>query len=325
MEQFTIRINAWKRPEQLAVSLQHHASCEGVAQIQVVWCLDQGPPPDWLASQPKVIVEEHSINSLSERFRVLTEPATLGILSVDDDVLRPCLALDAAFDKWTYNPDRLVGLDARSHVVVVESEQKWAYAYLSTTEASNEYSTTLTRAAFVHVDYLHQYMNVMPTSIRDTVNRYFNCEDIALSLWVSSRTNGRPPLLADHWAVKSMVKLYSESGISSTNDHKRKRDECINDFADILHLKKSLKTSRLVHKDDAFSGLFDYGAKADNWNEHERVARLADLVATVQQWKEQGPEALVHDLGQLRTEAAEVAFSKGLIEKTDPWKERFHK
>jgi hypothetical protein len=98
-EKYTIRMNTWKRNEQLVVSLNHHASCEGVAQIQVIWCNSEEEPPLSVVNHPsgKVVVERHTVNSLNERFHILpnTHTPTLGILSLDDDVLRPCQAWDS--------------------------------------------------------------------------------------------------------------------------------------------------------------------------------------------------------------------------------------
>jgi hypothetical protein len=187
-EKFTVRINTWKREEHLKLSIQHHVTCESVLQIQVVWCLDQGPPPTWLleleesSSSPTVVVEQHKVNSLNERFLVQTTPPTAAILSIDDDVIRPCIALDSAFGKWKRNPDRQVGFDARSHTVV--NNDQWKYAYMSTTEKSNQYSITLTRYSFLHRDYLTAYWQVLPANIRQTVADNFNCEDIAMSLLI---------------------------------------------------------------------------------------------------------------------------------------------
>ena len=48
LDMYTIRINTWQRHEQLVVSIEHHAKCEGVAQIQVVWCEDTEPPLELL-------------------------------------------------------------------------------------------------------------------------------------------------------------------------------------------------------------------------------------------------------------------------------------
>ncbi len=98
-EKYTIRMNTWKRNEQLLLSLNHHASCQGVAQIQVVWCNSEEDPPPSILYHPsgKVVVERHTVNSLNERFHILptTNTPTIGILSLDDDVLRPCQAWDS--------------------------------------------------------------------------------------------------------------------------------------------------------------------------------------------------------------------------------------
>ena len=115
-DQYTIRINTWRRPEQLVISVDHHASCPGVAQIQVVWCDKENEPPPELSNYTNVVIERHDENSLNERFNILTPTPTLGILSIDDDVLRPCEAIDAGFFKWVNSPNRMVGFDARIHV-----------------------------------------------------------------------------------------------------------------------------------------------------------------------------------------------------------------
>jgi hypothetical protein len=97
LEHFTIRINTWKRNEQLLVSVNHHASCPGVAQIQLVWCDADEEPPQELHNHPsgKVVIERHELNSLNERFNPLMRPATIGVFSLDDDMLWPCEALDS--------------------------------------------------------------------------------------------------------------------------------------------------------------------------------------------------------------------------------------
>jgi len=267
---YTIRINTFHRSEQLLVSLNHHAKCPGVQQIVVIWCDSQDPPPEEIALHysGKVLIEYHEENTLNERFRVLTPEdgngrLTKGVLSLDDDLLRPCEALDAGFFKWTRNYDRIVGYDPRTHVVskkksnitgkemmehetsVIkeEEEEVWEYGFKSQTLSANSYSMVLLRSAFLHVDYLDYYTEFAPRPMYDAVSHNFNCEDIAMSFFVSALTNGKPPLLADRFAVDNMVKLYSEETISGGYDHKAKRDVCVNDFAELLHLKGNNEAS----------------------------------------------------------------------------------
>ena len=52
----------------------------------------------------KIILERHNANSLNEPWRIVD-----GSLVLDDDVLRRCEALDAAFVRWTRHPDRRYG------------------------------------------------------------------------------------------------------------------------------------------------------------------------------------------------------------------------
>ena len=314
-EFYTVRINTWQRPDQLRISVDHHLSCPGVVQVQVVWCTAQGPPPDWL-SESNAVVEEHEHNSLNERFFLLNPSPTYGIFHVDDDVLRPCLALDAAFFRWTDHPDRMVGMDARTHV---SADGGWKYGYMSTTQQTNRYSLTLTRAAFVHVDYMESYGTALPAEIRKTVDEHLNCEDIAMSLWVSSWTNGQVPLLADAWAMKSMVKLYSKAAISGSKGHKAIRDHCVDRFAELLDLKSRLKAAKLEHSEHR---LFECGDRVPNVHPPDRIRRREALEAQIALWKHNST-AMNEDLAQARYHMSMPAFHAGLLEGTSVWKERY--
>ena len=241
-EQYTVRVNTWKREKQLKIVLSHLLTCPMVAQIQVVWCTAQGPIPAWLHHPPpRILVEEHTDNSLNARFDAMSHVPTAGVLSQDDDVIRPCEAMDAGFALWMMNPDRMVGFDARGHGISKDDNGHWTYVALSGTQQSNKYSLALTRFAFLHRDYLTSYSHNMSAVIRKRVAENLNCEDIAMSFWISALTNGQPPLLADAWAMHTQMKLSSEAAISNTSGHKSLRHDCVNDFAEILHLKERLQ------------------------------------------------------------------------------------
>jgi len=318
-EMFTVRINSWKRAELLETSVAHHASCPGVAQVQVVWCNDQGEPPPNLSNYEKVVIERHPVNSLNERFHLISEPPTIGILSIDDDVLRPCDAIDAGFFKWTHNPERMVGFDARSHIVVNPQTNEWSYSYLSTTKQTNQYSMTLPRYAFLHRDYLRWYMNDMPPLIIETVANNLNCEDIAMSFMVSHYTDGKPPLLADYWAMRTQIKLFVESSISyNATIHKAKRDACVDEFADLLNLKGKLVSTTFVHKGDPFSCGADGKTSEKIHNDRQRHHQnLVNYLKTLSKHN------LTRAVTRLTQEASKDAYFKGLIHKTSPWKKRW--
>ncbi|CAJ1895816.1 unnamed protein product [Cylindrotheca closterium] len=321
LEQYTIRMNTWRRPEQLLVSVDHHASCNGVAQIQVIWCDKENEPPPELFNYSKVVVERHDQNSLNERFRILSPAPTLGILSIDDDALRPCEALDDGFFKWTRHPDRMIGFDARVHV---ENEDgSWKYGYMSTMEKSNSYSLSLTRYCFIHKGYMDMYMNALPASILNNIAEHFNCEDIAMSFMISSLTKGRPSLLADLWAIKSMVKLYVEEKISGGKSHKSLRDECVNTFAEIMGLKdgpNKLQPQPYLHKKDT---LFECGDIPDKGTSHPKTKREKDLDELKASWHRVGGTAMTNEIRSLMSKTGFAAYQRGLIQKSDKWKDRF--
>ena len=377
-DKYTIRINTYRRNEQLLLSINHHAKCESVAAIHVIWCDTENSPPNDVVnhSSGKVIIEYHAINSLNERFKILlledtTPTTTLGILSLDDDVLRPCIALDTAFIRWTRHPERMVGFDARTHVIVPvvtndnnaaddnnnnnnnednnsgasennnymndnDKTTRWKYGYMSTTETSNHYSMTLPRSSFIHRDYYNLYTRALPRSIYIYVAQNLECEDVAMSFLISSLTYGKPPLLADYWAVKSMSKLYSRTKISGGKDHKATRDACVNDFASLLGLKENgkypLQFGKLLHSGD--KRFFGYGAEEEertsitnNNNDGDSIMlskRLLDVVATMQKLRtSKTNEEHMAWLNKEKYIAQMEARSVGMIENTPEWKARW--
>lgn len=52
-------------------------------------------------------------------------------------------------------------------------------------------------AAFYHKYYNYLYSLVMPQAIRDKVDEYMNCEDIAMNFLVSHMTR-QPPVKVNH-------------------------------------------------------------------------------------------------------------------------------
>jgi len=195
---------------------------------------------------------------------------------------------------------------------------------MSTTEHSNKYSLSLPRYCFIHKDYLDSYMTKLPRPIFTHVHEVLNCEDIAMSFWISRLTGGLPPLLADTWARKSMVKLYSPETISGTSGHKKLRDACVNDFADQLGLKGMLKKDKIIH---GHEHLFECGAAGANeppanWR---LVDRNADLEKKIHHWKHLPNDKALSEVSKLRSHMIRHAYVLGLIADTSPWKERWHK
>ncbi|KAL9187563.1 hypothetical protein ACHAXT_001666 [Thalassiosira profunda] len=349
--QYTIRMNTWHRNEQLLISLDHHAGCEGAASIQVVWCDPANDPPPGVADHPsgKVVVERHARNSLNERFRILDESdtPTLGILSLDDDVLRPCEALDAAFVRWTRHPERIVGFNARSHRIdrklrdAGSQEERrgaaWEYGMVG---KSGLYSLTLpSKSCFLHRDYLDYYTAHLPREVYGHIDEHFECEDVAMSYFVSALTGGRPPLLADYWATESVLELYTRNGISWKDGHIDTRNICVNDFAEYLGLKEGkrtphsaeivpLKEGRLLSNEGGT--FFGYGDEPESWSGVDPSSllspRLRGLVEELQRRESlSGPNVIKNYewMTQLRDTMEGKAKKAGLVKGSTEWKMRW--
>ena len=331
-----MRINTFRREDLLRTAIDHYLTCgQVVAEIVVVWCTAQGTVPSWLRETmarlehpsinqdsyiPPLYIEEHPINSLNERFRMLHPPKTPAVLSVDDDVFRPCLALELGFAKWRQHPYAMVGYDARAHT------RDWKYAYLSTVQKTNQYSISLTRYAFVHEFYYETYFSHMPSPIREFVDKHFNCEDIAMSLWITSNvvrwqqnqdldpfTTSATPLLVDCWAMQPLqIKLRKtekdSKAISSTADHKFIRDSCIEKFTDWLDLHSAeFKLETLVQSHPSTFQSCGVQVPLDLNEYAENLPQLTEL--------SQGKHGDMRSyLMGLKQEAAANALSLGLVE-----------
>jgi len=316
-EKYTVRINTWRRNPQLLHCVDHYATCPGVAAVHIVWNDPENAPPEKLAKHRSgmVVVEDHTaVNSLNERF-VVPEggaPSTKGILCVDDDLFYPCEALDAGFFKWTRSPNRMVGYDRRLHDDSSPSGE-WKYGFLSLSKNRTEYSITLTRHAFIHVDYLQIYTNHLPQGIRNIIHRYKNCEDIAMSYLVSSMTEGLPPLLADDWAMQSQIKLHVEERISGTDDHKPVRDTCVHVFALFfgLHPGQESPLGKAKYAEIYNDGKRYFPPIGDSLSQMNR--REAELWKSLDSWTHRNYKYM---RAKLIRKATNIAAPTGIVEGT---------
>jgi hypothetical protein len=172
-------------------------------------------------------------------------------------------------------------------------------------------------------------MTDLPRPIFDKVAKELNCEDIAMSFMVSSLTGGKPPMIADFWIIKSMVKMYSGVTISGNASHKRVRDECVDSFAEILGLKEGpnqlTKAQYTIKNQPA-----DCSHRALPPSENEQVAAMLSqnerkqaLDEKIAKWCADNFQDLRSDLSLMMKRAALEAYKRGLIEGSSIWKETY--
>ena len=147
-----------------------------------------------------------------------------------------------------------------------------------------------------------------------------------MSFMVSSLTGGLPPLLADFWAIKTMVKMHVDKKISGTKNHKSIRDDCVDSFAEILGLKarsKRLRKEEYIHKKDH---MFECGSpvtisrhdtNSSFTNERQRL-----LEEQIKIWKAEGFKAMQKDLNRMMGKTALLAHQQGFLAKPESRKQR---
>jgi len=261
-DRFTVVLNTFKRPALLLRALRHYATCGSqVAAIRVVWS-EQRPPPDATSldgasfhlldlgrDAPPVRYDAHPTTSINNRFAPLAEPAGAAVFSVDDDMVVPCAALADAFAAWRAAPHALVGFYPRLHERVAAPAACGVgaaarYRYISAEPAlllRGRFSLILTKAAFLHADYLRMYTHAMPAAVRDFVGSRRECEDIAMAFLIANATRGaveavnpsvwvRPPF--GFW-LGAKLDGVGRSGISSgqVKGHHALRGGCIAYFS----------------------------------------------------------------------------------------------
>ena len=149
-----------------------------------------------------------------------------------------------------------------------------------------------------------------------------------MTLLVSAATNGKPPLLANPWARKSLIKLFQLNAISGGDDvakqeeHRRLRNSCADTFASLLGLKEGNSQLQTEHflVQHLTKGEYDSAPFSD-----EDQVPVESIVEREQQLIRQwdGVASKVSLTKQWMKEASSEARERGLLAKTEEWERRW--
>lgn len=282
---FSVVINTFKRPTRLAEAVKHYAdTCgrrAGIDQVFIIWADQEESPPDPSSfftpsslksnrrrknrSDVKMVkVEKDSLNS---RFLPLDNLVSQSIFMVDDDIRVDCASLYQGFTAWKSHPSAMVGYYPRlatpGRGQSIESHE---YVYYSwpTVYWRHQMNFVLTKASFLHRRYMELYSApTHPQEIKDYVNTYFNCEDVAMSMLVANVTRSETGTAAVPIYVEGSVSdkgLFG--GISTGGGHMSQRSQCLTDITGIyekhgwkppLQEPIDLQTASWVHHAPGFS------------------------------------------------------------------------
>jgi len=224
-EQFTVVMLTYEREQVLMNSLARLYGLPYLNKVVVVW--NSARPPASDLQWPDIGVPIHVIktqkNSLNNRFLPFSAIETEAVLSVDDDAHLRHDEIIFGFRVWREHRDRLVGFPGRFHA--------WDLVHNSWNYNSNyscELSMVLTGAAFYHKYYSYLYSEVMAPAIRDMVDDFMNCEDLAMNFLISHITRKPPVKVTSRWTFRCPGCPVS---LSEDDSHFQERHKCINFFS----------------------------------------------------------------------------------------------
>ncbi|KAH8300076.1 hypothetical protein KR044_009525, partial [Drosophila immigrans] len=236
-EQFTIVILTYEREQVLMDSLGRLYGLPYLHKVVVVWNSPKPPLDDlrWPDIGVPVAVVKAPRNSLNNRFLPFDVIETEAVLSVDDDAHLRHDEILFAFRVWREHRDRVVGFPGRYHAWDLSSNNMWHY----NSNYSCELSMVLTGAAFLHKYYMYLYSYQLPQAIRDKVDEYMNCEDIAMNFLVSHLTRRPPVKVTSRWTFRCPGCPVS---LSEDDTHFQERHKCINFFSQVFGYTPLLNT-----------------------------------------------------------------------------------
>ncbi|EFJ07705.1 N-acetylglucosaminyltransferase-like protein [Selaginella moellendorffii] len=234
-DQLTVLMNGFSeaRIHILEQHAQAYSASPVVDAVYILWGNASTPDQVLLNANleslgaPIYLVRQPS-SSLNNRFLPRKEISTQAVLVCDDDISVDLSSLKFAFQVWSENQDRIVGLFPRSHSFQLGTKS-WIY-----TKSSIRYSILLTKFMILATENLYLYSCSMPAGVKEYVDDAINCEDIAMNFLVSSRSK-KGPLLVEgsprDWGDprNSNLGLVSEA-LSARSDHRKDRGECITAF-----------------------------------------------------------------------------------------------
>lgn len=226
-EQFTIVMLTYDREVVLIQALHRFKGLPFLNKVVVVWNGESPPSIDlrWPDIGVPILVLKTSKNSLNNRFLPYDVIETEAILSIDDDAHLRHDEIVFGFRVWREERSRVVGFPGRYHAWDAR-HQSWNY----NSNYSCELSMVLTGAAFFHKYYTYLYSYVMPQAIRDKVDEYMNCEDIAMNFLVSHITRKPPVKVTSRWTFRCPG---CPTTLSSNSSHFEERHKCINFFTQV--------------------------------------------------------------------------------------------
>nr|CAD2193965.1 unnamed protein product [Meloidogyne enterolobii] len=204
-EHFTIIITTYNREQILSNTLERLIGLPYLNKV-IIACSS--------------FIHQWNKNSLNNRFIPYKEIETEAILSIDDDLDLKQYEIIFAFRVWREQRDRIVGFPARYHA-------RFGDTINYDSNHTCQFNMILTGAAFLHIFYLHAYTYHMPQIIRDKVDEWTNCEDLAMNFLVSHLSRKPPIKTTSKWTLRCPT---CKESLSNNLYYFDERHKCIQFF-----------------------------------------------------------------------------------------------
>ncbi|XP_045181554.2 exostosin-like 3 [Mercenaria mercenaria] len=239
-EQFTMVMLTYERSDVLIKAITRLKGLPYLNKVIVVWNNPAVPSENlgWPDIGVPVVVVKMSKNSLNNRFLPFEAIETEAVLSIDDDSHLRHDEIVFGFRVWREERDRIVGFPGRYHAWDVKHD-----AWLYNSNYTCEMSMVLTGAAFFHKYYAYLYSYTMPQAVRDKVDEYMNCEDIAMNFLVSHITRKPPVKVTSRWTFRCPG---CPQQLALDESHFEERHKCINFLVEVYGYMPLLYTQYRV-------------------------------------------------------------------------------
>lgn len=224
-EQFTIVIVSYNREIVLSNTLERLIGLPYLNRVIVIWNnVDRLPSISaWPRMHVPLLFVNGTRNSLNNRFIPYKEIQTEAVLSMDDDIDLKQYEIIFAFRVWREQRDRIVGFPARYHA-------HFGQENFYNSNHTCQFSMILTGAAFIHKLYMNAYTNYMAPIIRQKVDEWMNCEDLAMNFLVAHITRKPPIKTTSKWTLRCPT---CTDTLSNDHEHFSERHECIRFFTQV--------------------------------------------------------------------------------------------
>ena len=125
-------------------------------------------------------------------------------------------------------PYKIAGFSFRSH----SSDSNGHYFYRNKVHEPL-YSMILTKAAFLHKEYMRKFSETLGPEILNMIDSFMNCEDIAMNVVISDHCKCAAAMRID--PRLPLEDFGGKSGLHKRHKHTTQRDECLNRLVKKYH------------------------------------------------------------------------------------------